>query len=66
MNKTTNRKYVNIVGSVREHTKTHTCHTEAVRAGAIYFVRRKFCSLWRVGSNFGPGYGTTSDYKVYM
>ena len=36
------------------------------RAGAIYFVRRKFCFLWRGGRNFGPGYGTTSDYKAYM
>ena len=36
---------VNIDGSAREHTKTHTCQTEADRAGAIYFVRRKFCFL---------------------
>ena len=34
--------YVNIDRSVREHTKTHTCQTEADRAGAIYFVRRSF------------------------
>ena len=33
---------MNIDGSAREHTKTHTCQTEAERAGAIYFVRRKF------------------------
>ena len=43
----------------RPFTKTHTCQTEADRAGAIYFVRRKFCFLWRGGRNFGPGYGTT-------
>ena len=36
---------MNIDGSAREHTKIHTCQTEADRAGAIYFVRRKFCFL---------------------
>ena len=46
--------------------RAHTCQTEGDRAGAIYFVRRKFCFLWRGGRNFGPGYGTTSDYKAYM
>ena len=44
----------------------HTCQTEADRADAIYFVRRKFYFLRRGGRNFGPGNGTTSDYKVYM
>ena len=34
---------MNIDGSAREHTKTHTCQTEADRADTIYFVRRKFC-----------------------
>ena len=48
---------------VPESTKTHTCQTEADRAGTIYFVRRKFCFLWRDVRNFGPCYGTTSDYK---
>ena len=47
---------VNVDGSARELTKTHKCQTEADRAGAIYFVRRKFCFLWRGGRNFGPGY----------
>ena len=51
---------------VPESTQRHTRQTEADRAGAIYFVRRKFCFLWRGGRNFGPGYGTMSDYKVYM
>ena len=46
---------VNVDGSAREHTKTHKCQTEIGRAGAIYFVRRKFCFLWRGGRNFGPG-----------
>ena len=49
---------MNINGSDREHTKTHTCQTWADRAGAIYFMQRKFCFLWRGGRNFGPGYGT--------
>ena len=51
---------------VREHTKTHTCQTEADRADAIYFVRRKFYFLRRGGRNFGPDYGATSDYNVYI
>ena len=33
---------MNIDGIAREHTKALTCQTEADRAGAIYFVRRKF------------------------
>ena len=37
-------------------TQTHTRQTEADRAGAIYFVRRKFCFMWRGGRNSGPGY----------
>ena len=57
---------MNIDGSAREHTKTHTCQTEADRAVAIYFVWRKFCFLWRGGRKFGSGYGMTSDNKVYM
>ena len=36
---------VNIVCSAREHKKIHTRQTEADRAGAIYFERRKFCFL---------------------
>ena len=51
---------------VPQSTQRHTRQTEADTAGAIYFVRRKFCFLWRDGRNFGPGYDTTSDYKVYM
>ena len=56
---------MNIDGSAREHTKTHTCQIEEDRDGAIYFVRRKFYFLLRCGRNFGPGYDTTSDFKVY-
>ena len=33
---------MNIDGSAREHTKTHTCQTEADRAGAIYFCDGSF------------------------
>ena len=36
---------VNTDGHAKEHTKTHTCQTELYRAGAVYFVRRKFYFL---------------------
>ena len=48
---------------VPESTQRHTRQTEADRAGAIYFVRRKFYFLWHDVRNFGPGDGTTSYYK---
>ena len=48
--------WILIDASARERTKTHTCQIEADRAGAtcIYFVRLKFCFLWRGGRNFDP------------
>ena len=53
--------------STQRHTRVRMKQIELVLfPGAIYFVRRKFCFLWRGGRNFDPGYGTTSDYKVYM
>ena len=50
-----------ILLEVPESTQWHTrVKLKQLRAGAIYFVRQKFCFLWRGGRNFGPGYGTTS------
>ena len=55
-----------ILIEVSTSTQSHTRQTEADRAGAVYLLRRKFSFLWRGSRNVGPGYGTTSDYKVYM
>ena len=35
---------VSVDGSASEHTKTHTCQTEADRPGAVYFVA-VFCDV---------------------
>ena len=52
---------------VPESTQRHT-HVRLKQTELVLFTLydRSFVFLWRGGRNFGPGYGTTSDYNVYM